>query len=134
MRAGLAASTVTPGSTAPEESLATPAMDACAYADEQTMVITDENSTASLRIRPTSTSHRRDIVGADLKVGPYGRGLYRTAASTSVPGHRTSTAAARKRQYNSSCLSSCGAAGARRRTLLMIRAAMPRSDVRPSSK
>src|SRR4029078_6383992 len=34
MSAGLEASTVTPGSTAPDASLATPAMEACAWAEE----------------------------------------------------------------------------------------------------
>jgi hypothetical protein len=33
MRTGLAASTVTPGRTAPDASLTTPAIDACAYAE-----------------------------------------------------------------------------------------------------
>src|SRR5437764_11546303 len=33
IRTGLAASTVTPGRTAPDASFTTPAMDACAYAD-----------------------------------------------------------------------------------------------------
>src|SRR5207237_10314105 len=52
--AGLAASTVTPRSTGPDESLTAPAMDACAYADDGTMVITEETSTASLMYRPTT--------------------------------------------------------------------------------
>ena len=38
IRTGLAASTVTPGSTAPDASFTTPAMDACAYTTEGTRI------------------------------------------------------------------------------------------------
>ena len=38
MRTGLAASTVTPGSTAPDASFTTPAMDACAYTTDGTRI------------------------------------------------------------------------------------------------
>src|SRR6185369_17293345 len=53
MSAGLAASTVTPGSTAPDVSLTTPAMDACAYADDETIVAADKTMNATLRYRLT---------------------------------------------------------------------------------
>src|SRR5262245_42865008 len=51
IRAGLAASTVTPGSTAPEASLTTPVMEACAHA-------TDGNRTKAMNVKTQNELRR----------------------------------------------------------------------------
>jgi hypothetical protein len=59
MSAGLDASTVTPGRTAPDVSLAAPAIDACARATVGTSTISKSASDASLRRVSMSTPRLR---------------------------------------------------------------------------
>src|SRR5687767_13125960 len=87
MSAGLAASTVTPGRTAPDASLTTPAIDACAYA---IVGSTDsEQNTMTIRVARRIAKAPSELVSSRSKNGlpilSYGANL---SIRSSVPAHR----------------------------------------------
>src|SRR6185436_5857696 len=71
--AGLDASTVTPGSTAPEESRTTPAIAVCPWAKRSR----EQRRTAAVRTRRTNTRVRSPMMPPEVKLQSEVAGVYR---------------------------------------------------------
>src|SRR5262245_25519566 len=79
IRTGLEASTVTPGSVAPDASLAEPVMDACAKAATGTKMATATRSTPRTKVRIGTASSGVFVRGTGDRARQVGGSLYQIA-------------------------------------------------------